>query len=125
MDVKNSKLAEVVQEMQKAIQRPQTTAQKGRVASSDEFDILKVALNLQVKTAPAMNHALLEKKQSFFMHRAIIGITHMGMTFPMPEDRAMISRQRRSQMFHVHPMETLNQQEVRIEKRSSTGSLIT
>ena len=64
-EVKDSKFAEVVQDMQEAIQRAQSANQRGRVASSDEFDILKEALNLQLGLAPAMSHALREKETKF------------------------------------------------------------
>ena len=63
--VKDSRFAEVVQDMQEAIQRAQSANKRGRVASSDEFDILKEALNLQFGLAPAMSHALRKNETKF------------------------------------------------------------
>ena len=60
-EVKDSRFAEAVQAMQEAIQRAQNANHRGRVASSEEFDILEEALNLQLGLAPAMSHALREK----------------------------------------------------------------
>ena len=63
--VKDTGFTEAVQEMQEAIQRAKSENQRGRAASSEEFDILKEALNLQLGSAPAMNHALREKETKF------------------------------------------------------------
>ena len=65
VEVKDSRFAEGVQDMQEAIQRAQIANQRGRVASSEEFDFLKEALNLQLGLALAMNHALREKETKF------------------------------------------------------------
>ena len=44
-EVKDTTFAETVEDMQEAIQRAQNANRRGRAASSDEFDILKEALN--------------------------------------------------------------------------------
>ena len=94
--VKDIGFANAVQGIQEAIQRAQSANQKGRAASSEDFDIFKEAFNLQLGTTPAMNHALLEKRENFFMHCAIMSFTHVTMTFtPMPKECSMISRLRR------------------------------
>ena len=64
-EVKDARFAKVVQDMQEAIQRAQNATKKGRAASSEEFDILKEALNLQLGLAPAMSHASREKETKF------------------------------------------------------------
>ena len=56
-EAKDTRFAETVQDMQEAIQRAQNANKRGRVASSEEFDILKEALNMQLGLAPAMSHA--------------------------------------------------------------------
>ena len=56
-EVKDTTFAEAVQDMQEAIQRAQKANKRGRAASSEEFDILKKALNLQLGLAPAMSNA--------------------------------------------------------------------
>ena len=64
-EVKDSRFTKAVQEMQEAVRRAQTANQRGRAASSEEFDILKEAFSLQLGTALAMNHTLLEKETKF------------------------------------------------------------
>ena len=64
-EVKDTRFAEAVQDMQEAIQRAQNANKRGRSASSEEFDILKEALNLQLGLAPAMSHASREKETKF------------------------------------------------------------
>ena len=61
-EVKDTRFAEAVQE---AIQRAQNANKRGPAASSEEFDILKEALNLQLGLAPAMSHASQEKETKF------------------------------------------------------------
>ena len=60
-EIKDTRFAKAVQDMQEAIQRAQNANQRGRAASSEEFDILKEALNLQLGLAPAISHASGEK----------------------------------------------------------------
>ena len=64
-EVKDTRFAEAVQDMQEAIQRAQNANKRGRSASSEQFDILKEALNLQLGLAPAMSHASREKETKF------------------------------------------------------------
>ena len=64
-EVKDTRFAEAVQDMQEAIQRAQNANKRGRSASSEEFDILKEAFNLQLGLAPAMSHASREKETRF------------------------------------------------------------
>ena len=64
-EVKDTRFAEVVQDMQEAIQRAQNANKRGRAASSEEFDILKEAMNLHLGLAPAMSHASQEKETKF------------------------------------------------------------
>ena len=64
-EVKDTRFAEAVQDMQEAIQRAQNATKKGGSASSEEFDILKEALNLQLGLAPAMSHASRAKETKF------------------------------------------------------------
>ena len=51
--------------MQEAMQRAQNANKRGRLASSEELDILKEALNLRLGLAPAMSDALREKEAKF------------------------------------------------------------
>ena len=77
--MKDSIFAQVVQELQQAIQRAQSTNQRGRTASSEEFGILKEAVNLQLGLAPAMNHALGEKETNVpAVHWWLRGFVKMG-----------------------------------------------
>ena len=64
-EVKDTRFAEAVQDMQEAIQRAQNANKTGRVASSEEFDILKETLNLQLGLAPVMSHASGEEVTKF------------------------------------------------------------
>ena len=64
-EVKDTRFAETVQDMQEAIQRAQNVNKRGLAASSEEFDILKEALNLQLGLAPAMSHASRGKETKF------------------------------------------------------------
>ena len=64
-EVKDTRFAEAVQDMQEAIQRAQNANKRGRSGSSEEFDVLKEALNLQLGLAPAVSHASREKETKF------------------------------------------------------------
>ena len=61
-EVKDTRFAKAVQNMQEAIQRAQNANKRRRAASSEEFDILKEALSLQLGLASAMSHASEEKE---------------------------------------------------------------
>ena len=64
-EVKDTRFAETVQDMQEVIQRAQNANKRGRAASSEEFDILREALHLQLGLTPAMSHASQEKETKF------------------------------------------------------------